>query len=109
MTADGESLFETLADTAAGTEDGVARGKMMSSPGITYRGKVYAFFWRGRMTFRLGKGFVPEDHGVTEWQYLSPFKNKPPMTGWYTVSETHMDRWGDLADLALKAMRAELG
>ena len=43
--ANSEEVFEHLADRMANDLEGVDRGKMMSSPGIRYKGKVIAFFW----------------------------------------------------------------
>lgn len=82
-------------------KEGVTIGKMMSAPALQYRGKVFAFFHKGAMTFKLGKQFDPEAFGLREWSYLSPFKNKPPMRGWLVVQAQEKDQWPYLTELAL--------
>lgn len=66
--------FETIAAALMEEHPDVALGKMMSSPGITVRGKVFAFFDRGAMVFRLGKGVDPVSFGITSYRPLNPFK-----------------------------------
>ena len=104
-----EEQFEDIAERMSLQHEHVGRGKMMSSPGIQYKGKNIAFFWDGRMVFRCGKGFEPESLGVTEWAYLNPFKEKPPMKGWYVVPPSGQARWAAMAEKALEVMQAELG
>ncbi|MFN3233258.1 MAG: hypothetical protein ACE363_14035 [Alphaproteobacteria bacterium] len=104
-----EDLFNNISERMESMHEGVGRGKMMSSPGIQYKGKNFAFFWDDTMVFRIGKGFNPGDIGVTEWAYLNPFKNKPPMKGWYRIPASEKDHWPDLADRAHAAMVEELG
>lgn len=83
------------------TEPDVATGKMMSSEAIKCNGKVFAFFHKDMMTFKLGTDFDPMDHEIEEWYPLSPFKTKPPLKGWFMVPENYMDKWPKLAELAL--------
>ena len=104
-----EEQFNDIAERMSLQHPHVGRGKMMSSPGIQYRGKNVAFFWDGRMVFRLGKGFDIEALGVSEWDFLNPFKEKPPMKGWYVVPPSGQDHWPVLAEAALKVMQKELG
>jgi len=94
-----QSLFEQLVEEYTQNE-GVTAGKMMSSPAIQYRGKVFAFFYKNAMTFKLGKKFDPESYGLTEWSYLSPFRNKPPMRGWVVIEEPEKAQWPQLTELA---------
>lgn len=80
---------------------------MMSSPGIVRNKKVFAFFWNDDMVFRLGKGYDPATLKVKTWRFLNPFKDKPPMTGWFVVPPSEISRWEKLARAALEAMRLE--
>ena len=102
-------LFNDIAERMSLMHEGVGRGKMMSSPGIQYKGKNFAFFWDDKMVFRIGKGFDPGEMGVKDWAYLNPFKNRPPMKGWYDIPAGEMDHWPDLAERAHAAIKAELG
>ncbi len=84
---------------------GVAAGNMMSSPGLKYKGRVFAFYYRDKMGFRLGLNFDPKKHGITKPQLLSPFKTKPPLKGWYLIDKHEMSYWESLTDMALTFTR----
>ena len=100
--------FETIIAILTQERADVAPGKMMSSPGVTLRGKVFAFFDRGEMVFRLGKGVDPASLGITSYRPLSPFKNKPPLAGWFYVAASERQHWERLARTALERLAAEL-
>lgn len=125
MTASPAAVFERIADDMAGGRSGgrsgglsgglsggragVDRGRMMSAPGIRYDSKVFAFFWRDAMVFRLGRQYDPAADGMNDVEHLNPFKNKPPMKDWFVVPAHHCDRWPALADAALAHMVRERG
>ncbi len=77
-------LFEIITKKLS-RHKGVRKGKMMSAPGITLDGKVFAFYWKKEMIFRLGKDFDADAFGLKEWHLLNPFKERPPMKGWFCV------------------------
>ena len=52
-----ESLYLVIGDKLIKKFDGVVHGKMMSSPGLKYKNKVFAFYFNEEMTFRLGKNY----------------------------------------------------
>ena len=100
-----EIAFNSIADTLCQKPD-TTLGKMMSSPGIQKKGKVFAFFWKDKMVFKLGKDFdISDKFGIMDFEYLNPFKNKPPMKGWYVVNENHIRHWKALADVASDQMK----
>jgi len=78
----------------------VGPGKMMSSDGIRCNKKVFAFFHNNQMCFRLGKDYEITQHQITEWQHLSPFKTKPPLTAWFYVPSQYIQHWEKLALIA---------
>lgn len=101
-----EELFETIVKEFTNNNGDVLSGKMMSSPALKYKGKVFAFFWKEQMTFKLGKERDLEaEFGIVEYGFLSPFKNKPPMKGWYVVSSQFSDQWSTLTQEALFLMQ----
>ena len=104
---DAETQFEQIKNQLMDSDADVADGKMMSAPAITYNGKVFAFFYDGAMTFKLGKDFDIESEGITEYQHLSPFKTKPPMRAWFIISAEQQSQWEALASLALERMKAD--
>ncbi len=103
-----EEKFNIIAEKLSAELNNVERGKMMASPGITYKTKVFAFYYKDQMVFRLGKGFDPKTVGVEEFNFLSPFKNKPPLAGWFEIPVKYEEKWEELAEIALGAIKAEI-
>lgn len=84
----------------------VAEGKMMSSPAIHYKKKVFAFFSRkNKMVFKLGKNHPLLESDV-ELLEFNPFKNRKPLTGWYEVGFDHHQKWEPLALHALQLIQS---
>ena len=106
---DGKVLFDAIVERFSMAHENVSPGKMMSSPGLKYRNKVFAFYYEEAMTFKLGKGFEIEGLGINEFSYLSPFKNKPPMKAWFRIEISNSDRWDELTGLALGHIKKEMG
>ncbi len=108
-TAEHTAHWQSLADELVAREKGVEPGKMMSSDAVTLRGKVFAFHTtKGRfegLGLRLGRDFDVESLDLTSWSYLAPFKTKPPMKDWILVGPEDLQRWPELAALALSRIR----
>jgi len=81
-------------------------GKMMSSEAMKVNDKVFVFFHKGEMGFRLGNDFDPGAHGIHHWHPLSPFKTKPPLKGWFIVSNKEIEKWNELCNMALDYTRS---
>lgn len=81
-------------------------GKMMSASAIKCNGKVIAYYHKGWMGFKLGKGFPIESMGIQNYRHLSPFKNKAPMTAWFEIEYEESGHW---ETLCLKARAIMLG
>ncbi len=94
-------MFESICERFTKRE-GVTLGKMMSSPGLKYRGKVFAFFHRDKMVFKLGEGFDMRAFGVDNYSLLSPFKTKPPLKAWIEVPASESRHWEALTERALE-------
>ncbi len=103
-----EIVFQDIISQLSTSNEHVAEGKMMSSPGIRYKNKVFAFYHNQSMIFKLGKGFDISAIGVKEHKFLAPFKNKPPMTAWFEISATEADKWSELAEIAMINMKSEI-
>jgi hypothetical protein len=103
-----ESLFRNIAGKLASENQSIYTGKMMSSPGIKYKNKVFAFYHNKEMIFKLGKQFDPKLLGIEHFQLLSPFKNKPPMAGWFQIPFEYSDKWEELARQALALVSKEI-
>jgi hypothetical protein len=100
-----QELFDAIAKKMS-RRKGIRRGRMMSAPGITLNGKVFAFYWKKEMIFRLGRNFDPDAWGLREWHLLNPFKERPPMSGWFCVPYGESRHWEKLAARAIKALTA---
>jgi hypothetical protein len=102
-----EREFQAIAEKLAAESQAVTTGKMMSSPGIRYKNKVFAFYYREGMVFRLGRDFDPTSVGIHDYRLLSPFKTKPPLVDWFEIPPSQMQQWEALARLALQRMREQ--
>ena len=104
-------LWTALAAELVAREKGVSHGKMMSSDAVTFGGRVFAFHTgKGRfegLGIRLGRTFDVDALALSSWEYLAPFKSKPPMKDWILVGPAERKRWPELARLALKQMKAD--
>ena len=100
--------FEEIADKLSKEHKNVAKGKMMSSPGVRYGNKFFAFYYNKEMVFRLGKDAEPEKLGVKEFKLLNPFKTKAPLKNWFQISYSENKNWQKLAIYALNVLSDEL-
>ena len=98
--------FEAIREQLRQEHQDVTSGKMMSSPAIHYKGKVFAFFSLNEtMVFKLGKGHPVENLKVTAGIF-SPFKSGKPLSGWYEISKADSKHWFALSELALSIAKA---
>jgi len=86
----------------------VIEGKMMSSDALKYKSKVFVFFWKDQLGCKLGKAYDLKTLGISKWEYLSPFKSKPPMKSWYMIDQEHADQWLNISKRALGQLEREL-
>lgn len=103
----GENLFNELVEKFTEENKDVAFGKMMSSPALKYKGKVFAFFYNGKITFKLGEAFNPESFGLTNVELLNPFKTKGPLKGWYVIGYHDSKHWETLTKQSLENLRGK--
>lgn len=80
-----EKHFNALRNKVLKSFPQTHQAKMMSAEGIGIIKKVVAFFYRDAMVFKLGKDFKPDENGISNWEFLNPFKNKPPMKAWFII------------------------
>ncbi len=105
MNDQGKAKFERITATLTAAEDNVSLGRMMSSPGLKYGDKVFAFQAKEGMGFRMGRDFDPATFESIAFEPLNPFKTKGPLKGWFVVSEADSGAWEDLARSALAFTR----
>ena len=97
-----EMRFRAICEKLSSAHAGVAPGKMMASSAICYEKKVFAFYYKQEMIFKLGKDFDPTTANIQQFTFLNPFKNKPPMTAWFCIKAEEEEKWETLAILALE-------
>ena len=97
--------FNQIVEKIKAKNADVHLGKMMSSPGLKVNNKVFAFYHKETMGFRLGKAFDANKFGLKTAQWLSPFKTKPPLKAWYVIDAEEEEYWEDLAEMALTFTR----
>ena len=102
-----EELFNKIMEKLSKKHRLVKAGRMMSAPGISYKKKFFAFYFKKEITLKLGKDFVPKDYGIKKWKYLNPFKNKASMKNWYQLPYSEKKNWEKLAKHALKFLSSE--
>jgi hypothetical protein len=104
------AAWRKLADRLIAGEAAVERGRMMSSDAVTFNGKVFAFYTAsGRfagLDVRPGKDVDVFSLQLKDWEYLAPFKSKPPMMDWILIGAKDRARWSEMAHLALDIMRS---
>lgn len=107
-TTKAENRFFEIASILSGEDKKIAIGNMMSSPGIKYKNKVIAFYHKDEMVIRVGKNADIAELGITNPKFLSPFKSKPPMTGWICLSYGERSKWKKISRVALAVMKSEI-
>ena len=95
-------VFNAISSRLSSKYPDVTIGKMMSSPGLKFRNKVFAFYHNESMGFRLGPNFDPQKFGLKNFKPLSPFKKKPPLKGWYIIDSSESDTWDLLSEKSLE-------
>lgn len=86
----------------------VEMGKMMSCPGVTYKGKVFCFEYKDKIVFKLGKAYDMNAHGILEYEYLNPFKKKGPMLAWFVIERVYENKFEELSFIALNEMKQNI-
>jgi hypothetical protein len=99
-----EIFFQSIAESLTQKLPDVSWGKMMSSPGIKYKDKLFAFYYDKTMVLRLGRAFKLESVGITDYSLLAPFKTKPPLLDWFRITTADQARWEELATIAYQIM-----
>ncbi len=98
-------FYEKVVQHILETYKGTYEGKMMSAPGVKYNDKVFVFYYKKDMVFRLGDEFSPLAHNIKNPRLLNPFKNKPPLKGWFIIEYDQKNRWEELSGLAYEFVK----
>ena len=94
-----KQVFEQILLDMTERYQGVSEGKMMASPALQYKSKIFAFYHSNSMVFKLGRDAnLKEKYNVSEYKLLSPFRTKVPMKDWFVISEEHIKKWPQMAE-----------
>ncbi len=97
-----EKQLELLVAKYSSFDADVHPGKMMNSPGLKFKDKVFAFYKNETTGFLLSPNFNPEKMDLIHAKPLSPFKKKPPLKGWFIIEKFDSNTWDTLAETALE-------
>lgn len=97
--------FQSIVEEMTREYPEVSTGNMMSSPALTHKKKVFAFYYNHQMVFKLGEHTVTHMEKYPGSSFLSPFKRKPPMKGWLVVPSDYAGAWKALAETAFENIR----
>lgn len=101
--------WAALRDQVLSAHRDVDQGRMMSADALTYKGSVFAFFstkgGREGLGCRVGRETDLGQFNLTDWQYLAPFKSKPPMKDWIVIGPGNLELWNVLAEHCLNTFR----
>lgn len=104
---DEEKFFNQIVDKLSKQEQFVKSGRMMSSPGLNYKKKFFAFYYKKEIVLKLGKDFDPKIVGIKKYRHLNPFKTKAPMKNWYQIPFSEKKNWQKLSKLGLEFIKSE--
>lgn len=87
----------------------LAFGSMLSAPAIEYKGRAFAVCCQDRMLIKLPNPEAFSDRGIHAAPEYKPFNNGIVLNTWRQVHFYYHSDWADLAELALDALREEIG
>ncbi len=95
-----EEVFNGILKEITRDRPQVHLGNMMRSPALALENKVFAFYHQQSMVFKLDQQAPFYKEKFPGADYLSPFKNRPPMKGWVVVPADYQHHWKSLAEEA---------
>lgn len=82
--------------------------RMLSSPAIEYKGRVFAFCQRDRLVIKLDNSEQLAGIGIRATTEYQPFTNRMTFSHWREVPFYYHADWQEIAEMALSAMMAEV-
>jgi hypothetical protein len=97
---EGRDQYDALASALASRGQTVA-GQMFGMPVLKVRGKAFAGYYDGGMTFKLAEPRRSEGLALQGAQLLDPSGMGRPMREWVQVPAACSAQWAELAEAAL--------
>ena len=86
----------------------LARTRMLSSPAIEYKGRVFAFCQRDQLVIKLEDYEQLAGIGIRATSEYKPFSNRLLFRQWREVPFYYREDWREIAEMALSAVKAEV-
>ena len=86
----------------------LARGQMLSSPAIEYKGRAFAFCQQDKMIIKYLDREVLIGIGIRATQDYRPFTKQVSLSQWCEVPFYYHADWTELAEMALDALKLEI-
>lgn len=103
------ALFFSIMHNLEKRHTHLARGSMLSSPAIEYKGRAFAICCHDRMIVKIHDPEVFSGRGIHATPDYHPFNSGIVLKSWREVPYYYHSDWADLAELALDALREEIG
>lgn len=103
------ALFLSIMHNLEKRHTHLAYGSMLSAPALEYKGRAFAVCCHDRMIVKLHDPEVFSDRGIHAATEYHPFNNGVVLKSWRQVHFYYQSDWPDLAELALDALREEIG
>ena len=102
------AIFNLVIDDLEQRYSHLARGQMLSSPAIEYKGRAFAFCQKDNMIIKYHDRQVLVNIGIRATQDYRPFTNRMSLSRWCEVPFYYHADWTELAEMALDAMKEEI-
>ncbi len=96
-----QKLFDSIAQEFASGDAGITKSKMMGSPCLKVRGKMFAVYWRDAMIFKLAGDAHKNALARKGAQLFDPSEMNRPMKEWVVVPYAHKAKWRAFTESAL--------
>lgn len=103
------ALFFSIMHNLEKRHTHLAFGSMLSAPALEYKGRAFAVCCRDQMLVKIHDPEVFNDLGIRATSEYRPFNNGVVLKSWRQVPYYYHSDWADLAELALVALREEIG
>jgi len=87
----------------------LACGSVLSSPALEYKGRAFAVCCKDGMLVKLHDPEVFSNRGIRATQEYRPFTNGLVLKSWRQIPYYYHSDWAELAEMALVALRDEIG
>jgi hypothetical protein len=107
-TAEGQALFDELAEDLRTRHGGVATGTMFGCPSLNIQRKALACLYGDAMVFKLDGTDHAHALALPGAHLFEPMEGRA-MKAWVQVPPSQVAEWDDLAERAYVRLAAELG